>query len=83
MRDGCTSLEYSYAGQELKNDIAEFSQNPATASVKFYTEPVGFCIKSQNVSAGQYREVRIAEDGRNTSAISILNTDEDEQGRCR
>lgn len=83
LRDGCKSLKDSYAGQELKNDIAEFSQNPATASVKFYTEPVGFCIKSQNVSAGQYREVRIAEDGRNTSAISILNTDEGEQGRCR
>lgn len=83
MRDGCKGLEDSYASQELKNDIAEFSQNPATADVKFVTEPVGFCVKSQNVSAGNYREVRIAEDGRNTSAISILNTDEDEQGRCR
>lgn len=86
MRDGCKSLEESSAGQELQKDIAEYSQNPTTADVKFSTEPVGFCVKSENVSAGNYREVRIAEDGRNTSAISILNTDEgdeDEQGRCR
>lgn len=83
LRDGCKSLSDSYAGQNFKNDLATFSQNPATASVKFVTEPVGFCVKSDNVSAGNYREVRIAEDGRNTSAISILNTDEDEQGRCR
>lgn len=83
LRDGCKSLSDSYAGQEFKQDLAEFSQNPATATVKFVTEAVGVCIKSQNVSVGQYREVRIAEDGRNTSAISILNTDEEEQGRCR
>lgn len=83
LRDGCKSLSDSYAGQNFKNDLAAFSQNPATASVKFVTEPVGFCIKSDNVSADNYREVRIAEDGRNTSAISILNTDEEEQGRCR
>lgn len=83
LRDGCKSLADSYAGQELKNDLIEFSRNPATATVKFVTEPVGFCVKSQNVSAGNYREVRIAEDGRNTSAISILNTDDGEQGRCR
>lgn len=83
LRDGCKSLSDSYAGQNLKHDLAEFSQNPNTASVKFVTEPVGFCVKSQNVSAGNYREVRIAEDGRNTSAISILNTDDQDQGRCR
>lgn len=83
LRDGCKGLADSYASQELQNDLSDFSQNPATAEVKFVTEPVGFCVKSQNVSAGQYREVRIAEDGRNTSAISILNADDDEQGRCR
>lgn len=83
LRDGCKDLDNSYAGKELQKDLIEFSKNPATAQVKFVTEPVGFCIKSQNVGEGNYREVRIAEDGRNTSAISILNTDDEEQGRCR
>lgn len=83
LRDGCKGLADSYASQELKDDLIEFSQNPATADVKFVTEPVGFCVKSQNVSANNYREVRIAEDGRNTSAVNILDTDGDEQGRCR
>ncbi len=83
LRDGCKSLSDSYAGQEFKQDLADFYQNPSTSTVKYLTEPVGFCVKSENTSAANYREVRIAEDGRNTSAISILNTDDNEQGRCR
>lgn len=50
---------------------------------------VGFCVKGDNVS--QMREVRITADGRNTSAVTILNTDvtdvnEDKDGggnRCK
>lgn len=88
LRDGCKSLSESAASTKFQKDIYDYSQDPTTATVKFYTEPVGFCVKSQNVSAGNYREVRIAEDGRNTSAISILNTDDEGddiggQGRCR
>lgn len=83
LRDGCKDLASSYANTDFKHDLAEFSRNPSTAAVKFVTETIGVCVKSQNVTAANYREVRIAEDGRNTSAISILNTDEEEQGRCR
>lgn len=76
LRDGCTSENQTASGifqTDIKDRHAEYRQ-----------EAVGFCIKSEN--AAVYREVRLAEDGRNTSAISILDTDSDipgEENRCR
>lgn len=76
LRDNCTASDQSASGI-LKTDIQDRRD-------QFRQEAVGFCIKSEN--ADVYREVRLAEDGRNTSAISILDADSDvpgEENRCR
>lgn len=76
LRDECTADNQTASGI-LKTDIQDRRD-------QFRQEAVGFCIKSEN--ADVYREVRLAEDGRNTSAISILDTDSDipgEENRCR
>lgn len=75
LRDHCTADGSQTASGILQTDIE-------TRRDQFRQEAVGFCIKSDN--AAVYREVRLAEDGRNTSAISIIDTDSpDEENRCR
>lgn len=76
LRDACTAENQNASGV-LRTDIQDRRD-------QFRQEAVGFCIKSDN--AAVYREVRLAEDGRNTSAVSILDTDSDvpgEENRCR
>lgn len=65
------------ASNNLRDDL---HNNPQ----KFSYDSIGFCVKSDNASF--MREVRLAEDGRNTSAVSILNVDQNDNGvenRCR
>lgn len=76
LRDQCNASDQRASGI-LHTDIQDRRD-------QFRQEAVGFCIKSDN--AAVYREVRLAEDGRNTSAISILDTDSSvpgEENRCR
>ena len=76
LRDDCTPDNQTASGI-LKTDIQDRRD-------QYRQEAVGFCIKSDN--AAVYQEVRLAEDGRNTSAISIIDTDSDipgEENRCR
>lgn len=66
-----------YASSTFKTDLSEFAkaENEAVIEEKerFYYQNVGICVTSEN--ATRYREVRIAKDGHNTSAISTLSTD--------
>lgn len=72
--DGCSS-----ASNDIKSDFEKIKEESAVGSdTKFKITAVGICVESENSS--RYREVRIAEDGRNTSAIWTLNTDTDDNG---
>lgn len=76
LRNECTG-ENNNASSALRTDIQDHG-------TEFRQEAVGFCVKSDN--AAVYREVRLAEDGRNTSAVSIIDTDSSapgEENRCR
>lgn len=77
LRDNCRSGS-SGASSTFTADVRD-NRN------QFVTETVGFCVKSNDSSL--LREVRIAADGRNTSAISIISDDGndswDEEGRNR
>ncbi len=49
-------------------------------SASFVPETVNFCIKADQSSLqAPMRNVRLAEDGRNTSAVSIINMDDDDE----
>lgn len=64
----CSAYEHDEADKNFNiicNQTDEYGYNT--------TDSIGFCIKGDNVR--QMREVRIAADGRNTSAVTILNTD--------
>lgn len=70
LKDQCSASD-SAAANALHHDFNDGISNPGDL---FKYETVGFCVKSSN--SRLYREVRIANDGRNTSAISILNVDD-------
>ena len=66
------------ASTAFHDDLYDFvNSDTVPDDKKFEYESVGICVTSENSSL--YREVRIARDGHNTSAISTLSTDiEDE-----
>lgn len=72
LRNNCQP-DNNAASRKFTEDL---QNNPNT----YQFEEIGFCIKSEN--SAFMREVRLAKDGRNTSAVSILNVDvtEDENG---
>ena len=75
LRDGCTGASQSAS--------AAFAADIQSGGGFQNTTDIGFCVKSTN--ARIFREVRIAADGRNTSAISILDVDPSTPGevnRC-
>lgn len=61
------------ASEAFQRDLKD---NPGAFSIG---EAVGICLKSEDSPLS--REIRIAADGRNTSAISVLDTDT-EENRC-
>lgn len=76
LRDKCGNGNYN-ASSTFKTDLSEFAKADNEAVIdeekRFYYQNVGICVTSEN--ATRYREVRIAKDGHNTSAISTLSTD--------
>lgn len=74
IKDDCSG-----ASDTFNTDIQEFADDTTgTKEPRFDIQTVGICVKSEDVS--RYREIRIAEDGRNTSAIWTLNADAEENG---
>lgn len=65
LRDNCNA-SHSSASAAFRTDVRDNLD-------QFTTETVGFCVKSED--SNLLREVRIAADGRNTSAISIISED--------
>lgn len=63
-----------YASQRFKQDLID---NPASFQ---QSNSVDICVKSDDVRS--VRAVQIIADGRNTSAVSVLNAD-DEGNKCR
>lgn len=68
----CTPNNKS-ASQDLTKDIKDSPND-------FKFQEVGFCIKSDDSSV--VREIRLSYDGRNTSAVNIINAD-DGDNRCQ
>lgn len=62
-----------HASEELTKDIKDSPND-------FKFQEIGFCIKSDDSAV--IREVRLSRDGRNTSAVNIINAD-DGDNRCR
>lgn len=79
LKDECKPENRS-AEARFKNDISD-----STERDKFYqSRSVNICVKSDDVK--YVRAVHIAADGRNSSAVSILNSDElegDEENPCQ
>lgn len=70
--------EYCKPGNDSANTSLrdELNNHPE----KFKAEVVNFCIKADQSSIeAPMRNVRLAEDGRNTSAVSIINMDDDDE----
>lgn len=62
------------ASTAFQSDLKDSATSPTVdESKKFKYQNIGICVTSEN--AARYREVRIAKDGHNTSAISTLSTD--------
>lgn len=76
LRDECGENSFQ-ASNDFQNDLSEYTKadNPELipSDERFNYQDVGICVTSENAS--RYREVRIARDGHNTSAISTLSTD--------
>lgn len=79
LKDECKPENRS-AEARFKNDISDSAERD-----KFYqSRSVNICVKSDDVK--YVRAVHIAADGRNSSAVSILNSDElegDEENPCQ
>lgn len=69
LRDQCQP-DSNAAAQAFRDSIKNYI---AIKDPPFRFQDVGFCVKSEN--SAFMREVRLASDGRNTSAVSILNVD--------
>ena len=81
MKENCTP-ENNAASGRLRADFAEqqkFEKGELGGkSIYHVDQATGICIKSDNSAIS--REIRIAADGRNTSAIWVRNTDVSEDG---
>ncbi len=62
------------------SDFIINQQNAPDAPSKFTMEDVDFCLKSQNSRI--VRDIRLEQDGHNTSAVNILPQD-DEEAKCQ
>ena len=80
LRDNCTPTNHS-VNTAFQSDL----EKQADGEVIYHiNQPVGICIKSDNSAVT--REIRLAADGRNSSAIWVRNTDASEDGdpnRCQ
>lgn len=75
LKENCNAADGDQSAvTEVRNGIHD---NAANFSI---TEPTNFCIKSKNSNI--IRDVRLAADGRNTSAVNIL-TEDNEESVCR
>lgn len=80
LRDDCTPTNHN-VNTPFQKDLEE---QRIWGGVYHINKPVGFCIKSDNSAVT--REIRLAADGRNNSAIWVRNTDASEDGdpnRCQ
>lgn len=75
LKEGCTP-ENNAASDKFNEELKQ-EGNLGVNNYKY--EDIGFCVNSEDSLIS--REVRIAKDGRNTSAVDIRNTD-DEGSRC-
>lgn len=79
LENGCTKINNS-ASSQFRNDLKDYSkrsQYEETLDRENYIG-TGICVKTAESAVS--REVRIAADGRNTSAVHIM--DDNEENRC-
>lgn len=79
LEEECTTTNHNASTQFNADLAAQRADNPFRVINYYNTEAVGICIKSDNSTVS--REIRIAADGRNTSAIWVRDTD-DGDNRC-
>lgn len=79
LKNNCTSSNAS-ANTAFRDNIEQQRSWPGVNDYYRISDAVGICIKSDNSAVT--REVRIAADGRNTSAIWLRDTD-DGDNRCQ
>lgn len=81
LRDECTP-ENNRASQRFREQFRESVNDPLSDIYGVYSldHTVGVCYKTSNFNVVQ--EIRIAADGRNTSAINIVEADS-EENQCR
>ncbi len=68
------------AAVKFKDYFKEAADNHATNSLT--SDAIGICIKSPSINPGLYRKLVIAADGRNTSAVNLLDLD-NRDNNCR
>ncbi len=66
----------STAFHDYMTDVV--SNHPTDLQIK----EIGICVKSPSIKPSLYREIKIAQDGRNTSAVNTIDVDSDEN-KCR
>lgn len=81
LRDDCQSKDKSAASTRLRTDLQDFVSGSGTDTPEFGYAELGFCVESENAPGGM-REVRLAYDGRNTSAVSLIDVDS-EDNKCQ
>jgi len=74
LRDECNEGDIN-ASNAFEESLKKFAGRDADGKGEhdFTYQDIGICVVSENAS--RYREIRIARDGHNTSAISTLSTD--------
>lgn len=85
LANDCRDSDHSAASEQLRQDLQHFVSGTGGTSVpEFGYATIGFCVESENAH-GAVREIRLAKDGRNTSAISLIdvNPDNGEVNQCQ